>query len=191
MKPVIAALGLFLGTLSYSQGVGADWDIVPVIRALSQNSARLTPIVEQLTPPDWTSKGAPDAYIAQWEVAKRELASVSAATQVLERDPEKLTAALEIYFRLELIETQLKTLSEGVRKYQNPAVADLMLSVLSENSISRGRLQRHILDVAEQKEHEFSVIDKEAQRCRTQVIRQVPTRGPAAPAPAPAKKAKQ
>ena len=177
------------GRLLAQAGVGVSLDIVPVIQALSQNSARLVPIIDQLTLDEWVAKGAPEAYRAQWQTARQQLAALTVATKTLERDPEKLTVALETYFRLQLIETQLKSLTEGIRQYQNPAVADLLVSVLSENAQNRDRLQQHITEVADQKEKEFSVVDKEAQRCRSQVIRQVvPTRAPA-PAPAPAKKA--
>jgi hypothetical protein len=163
-------------SLSFGQGVGADWDIVAIVQALSQNAARLVPLVEQLTPNDWLAKGAPDAYVAQWQTARKELASLSTSTKALEKDPEKLTAALDTYFRFQLIDGQLKSLANGVRQYQNPAVADLLVSALSENSVNRDHLQQHITDLAEQKEKEFQVVDKEAQRCRAQVIRQVPTR---------------
>ena len=164
------------------QGVGADWDIVQIIQSLSQNSARLIPLVDQITPNEWLAKGAPEAYVSQWKTARTELAALSTVTKVLERQPEKLTAALETYFRLQLIDQQLKSLTDGIRQYQNPAVADLLLSVLSENSVSRDRLQQHITDLADQKEKEFSVVDKEAQRCRAQTIRQVvsPVKRPAA-----------
>ena len=175
------------GRLLAQAGVGVSLDIVPVIQALSQNSARLVPIIDQLTLDEWVAKGAPEAYRAQWQTARQQLAALTVATKTLERDPEKLTVALETYFRLQLIDTQLKSLTEGIRQYQNPAVADLLVSVLSENAQNRDRLQQHITEVADQKEKEFSVVDKEAQRCRSQVIRQVVPIG--APAPAPAKKA--
>ena len=61
---------------------------------------------------------------------------------------------------------------EGVRKYQNPALANLMQGVLGENSANRDRLRQYVQDLAAQKEQEFAVADKEAQRCRATLMRQ-------------------
>ena len=180
---ILFPLLLTLPVAGLAQGVGADWDIVTIVQDLSRNSARLEPIIEQLTPNDWLAKGAPEAYVSQWQTARKELGALSTAMKQLERDPEKLSAALDAFFRLQLIDTQIKSLNDGIRQYQNPAIADLLLSVLSENSLNRGRLQQHITDLAEQKEKEFEVVDREAQRCRTQAIRQAP-----APAKRPAVK---
>jgi hypothetical protein len=165
--------------LAQPPSVQAEWDIARTIQALSQQSARLTPLVEQLNPSDWVAKGASPTFVSQWQTAKLQLGFLTTATQILEKQPEKLTAALDTYFRLQVIETQLRSLADGVRTYQNPAVADLVLSVLGENSANRDRLQQYISDLASQKEQEFSVIDREAQRCRVTVNRQIPTQNPA------------
>jgi hypothetical protein len=54
--------------LSFAQttGLATPWDTAPMVAALSAQAARLKPILDQLTPKEWVSKGAPDAYIAQW-----------------------------------------------------------------------------------------------------------------------------
>ena len=89
------------------------------------------------------------------------------AAKALERDPDKLTLSLETYFRLQGMENYLNSLVDGVRKYQNPAVGDLLVGVLGENSSNRDKLRQYITDLASQKEQEFAVVDKEAQRCRS------------------------
>ena len=177
---------IFFPAFAFAQvpSVQAQWDIVQTVQALQTESSRLLPLVDQLTPADWVSKGASPTYVEQWQMAKRELNALTGTTQALVKQPEKLTVALETYFRLQLIETQLNSLGEGVRRYQNPAVADLLQSALSENSIHRGHLQQHITDLASQKEQEFSVIDKEAQRCRGMLIRQPVAPRTQNPAPA-------
>jgi hypothetical protein len=94
----------------------------------------------------------------------------------LEKDPERLTLALDTLFRWERLAVELTSLVDGVRHYQNPAVGDLVVSVLGENSSNRELLKQHITDLAAQKEEEFAVVDKEAQRCRGQVTRPIPAR---------------
>ncbi len=86
--------------------------------------------------------------------------------------------ALDVYFRAQSLETGIDSLIDGVRKYQNPAVGDLLASVLGENSSNRDKLRQYITDLAANNEQEFQVVDKEAQRCRGILNRQ----------PAPSKK---
>jgi hypothetical protein len=71
----------------------------------------------------------------------------------------------------------LTSLIDGVRKYQNPALADLLRSVLSENNASRQQLRQYLMDLASIKEQEFKVMDEEAQRCR-ESISKLPTAVP-------------
>jgi uncharacterized membrane protein len=59
-----------------------------------------------------------------------------------------------------------------VRKYQNPALASIMQSVIAENSTNRDRLRQYLQDLATQKEQEFEVADREAQRCRAAMLQQ-------------------
>ena len=107
------------------------------------------------------------------------------AAQSLRKQPEKLTLALETLFRLQSVESQVNSLVDGVRRYQNPAVGDLLVSVVSANSANRDQLRQYVTDLAQTKEQEFQIVDTEAQRCRGTLTRQPPARpAPAAPKPA-------
>jgi hypothetical protein len=88
------------------------------------------------------------------------------------KQPERLTLALETYFRMQAVDTMLGSLIEGIRKYQNPSLAELVQGVVDENSANRDKLRQYIQDLAAQKEQEFAVADKEAQRCRATLMRQ-------------------
>lgn len=165
---------LFLAALApaqTSQGVAADWDIAPTIDALSKTAARVKPILDQLTPQEWVSKGAPQTYVAQWKGAQDELKYLVDSAGALKKQPERLTLALDTYFRLQNLTSRLDTLTDGVRNYQNPAIGDLLVSVLAENSANRDKLRQYITDLAATKEQEFEVVDKEAQRCRATLNR--------------------
>jgi hypothetical protein len=174
----------FISVLAVGQtpkpSVSPEWDITQTIGALAAQAERLKPILEQLTPPEWVKQGAPEAYVSQWQSARQELAYVAGAAKAMEREPERLTLSLDTYFRLQGLETHLNSLVDGVRKYQNPAVGDLLVGVISENSANRDKLRQYITDLATQKEEEFVVVDKEAQRCRSALSR--PAVAPAKPA---------
>ena len=177
----LASLALAFMLRAPAQSVTAEWDISQTIDSLSAQAKRLKPILDQLTPQEWVAKGAPDTYVVQWKGAQDELGYLVGSAQALGKQPERLTVALDTYFRLQSLETRLNSLVDGVRNYQNPAVGDLLIGVLLENRTNRDKLRQYITDLAETKEKEFEVVDKEAQRCRGSISRQ-PAPKPAAPA---------
>lgn len=163
--------------------VPASWDVSKSVSELAEQVAQLKPVLAQLTPQDWVEKGAPEAYVTQWKGARQELDYLDQTTRALEQQPEKLTAALDVYFRLQGVEWRLESLSEGARKYQNPAIGDQLAAAVGEHATKRDQLRQYITDLAMQNEQEFAVVDREAQRCRDDQ-----NKLPARPAAAPAKK---
>jgi hypothetical protein len=155
----------------------AVWDDSPHAAELAAQAARLRPILDQLTPAEWIAKGAPETYRTQLNGIRQELDNLEASARLLDAQPQKLTAALDTYFRLQSLEWRIESLIDAVRKYQNPATGDLMISVLRANSGNRDGLREYILDLAQRQEQEFSVVYAEAQRCQTERI-QIPTMNP-------------
>ena len=107
-----------------------------------------------------------------WTSAKNELIYLLGATQTLAKDPEKLPAAIDTLFRMQALDSTLGSVIEGTRKYQNPAIADLVQAIANENDQNRDHLKQYVLDLATEKEHELQVMDAEAQRCRANVSSQ-------------------
>ncbi|MGD1090486.1 MAG: hypothetical protein ABSB35_00685 [Bryobacteraceae bacterium] len=163
--------------------VSAEWDIAQTLDSLSAQANRLKPILDQLTPQAWVAKGAPQAYVTQWQGAQNELGYLTSSVKALQKQPDRLTLALDAYFRLQSVEGRLNSLVDGVRNYQNPAVGDLLMGVLGENASNRDKLRQYITDLAADKEQEFQIVDKEAQRCRGQVNRTPVTPKKTTPAP--------
>jgi hypothetical protein len=157
-------------------GVASEWDIRKLLDSLDLQAQHLQPIIDQVKPDAWLAKGAPQAYVTQWTTAQAELKYLLSSSEALSKQPERLTLALETYFRMQALESTLGSVTEGIRKYQNPALADLMQSVVAENSSNADKLRQYIQDLAAQKEQEFQIADREAQRCRETLMKQ-----PAAP----------
>lgn len=153
-------------------GFVPEWEIRKTVAAVASQCQRLQPLLDQVNPKDWVAKGAPEAYVTQWNSTRTNLEHMRVSAGNLTREPERLTFALDTFFRLGAFESLLGSLAEGVRKYQNPAIADLLQGVMSENSANRERLRAYVLELAEAKEQEFRVVNQEAQRCRTAVSRQ-------------------
>jgi hypothetical protein len=157
-------------------GVTSEWDARKMMEALTAQAQHLKPIIDQVQPADWQSKGASETYVAQWNTAQAQLKYLIASSEAFSRQPERLPLGLDTFFRMLSVESTLGSLTEGVRKYQNPALASIMQSVIAENSTNRDRLRQYLQDLATQKEQEFQVADREAQRCRAAMLQQ-----PAAP----------
>jgi len=162
--------------------VPAPWDVSKSVNDLAAQVAKLKPVLAQLTPQAWVEQGAPSAYVEQWRSAQQELDYVAQSARALEKQPEKLTGALELYFRLQAVEWRLQSLAEGARKYQNPAAGDVLAEAVGVHATKRDQLREYITDLAAQNEQQLAVMDREAQRCREEQNTQHP------PAPAPAKR---
>ena len=145
-----------------------------VLKEIAAHSKRLAPVLDKVNPAAWTVKGAPDAYLAQWKSTRAQAEALTGDALELSADPEKLPAALKTFFRMQSIEFSVASLAEGVRRYQNPALAELLISVAGENGANRERFQRYIVDLAARREQEYQIMDYEAQRCRGMLMRQPP-----------------
>jgi len=61
--------------------VAASWDVSRSVGELAAQVAQLKPLVGRLTPQNWVQKGAPDAYVAQWQGAQQELGYLDQTTK--------------------------------------------------------------------------------------------------------------
>jgi len=156
-------------------GLETDWDIAAVLKEIGSHASRLAPTLDAINVRSWIEKGASDTYAAQLQSAKEQVNAVVRSAATLSNNPQQLSAALELFFRIEGIESILGSLEEGMRKYQKPADAQVLVALAAENGANRDRLQYYIVNLAVQREQEFQVMDREAQRCRG-ILTQLPGR---------------
>lgn len=148
----------------------AEWNTRESIQAMAKRLAEVKPILEQLKPQEWVNKGAPEAYVQQLASTHEELRGVEWALENLASKPERLGFALDAYFRVQSFRLKVSSVADGVRRYQNPAIAELMDAYLSDSSGSQIQLQQYLKELADLKEAELDVMAQEAQRCRVQQI---------------------
>jgi len=151
-------------------GSAADWDMRPRIQKLGQDVGGLKPVFDQIHPGTWTVEGGPASYQKQQKACADGLAYVQNAVARWSAQPDKLSLMLETLIRIESMDQQAISLSQGIRKYQNPAVADILDSMLNSLSGDLEWLRSQSLEMAQQREKELEVAQKEAQRCRTQIL---------------------
>ncbi|MBX9600118.1 MAG: hypothetical protein K2X35_03900 [Bryobacteraceae bacterium] len=154
------------------QSAPAEWDTRQSIDALVRSLERAKPLLEQAEPDKWVSRGASDVYVQQFQSLKHEIEAGRAAAADFSRKPDQISPALALYLRLESLENRMNSIVEGIRRYQNPALADLVQSQVSEVTTNRERLGPLLLDLAKVREQEFQIADQEAQRCRGSLSRQ-------------------
>ena len=173
MRTCLIALALgCLPLASQTRGLPPEWEVRKDVAQMAERVARLTPLLEKTNPQDWSEQGAPAGYADQARRIRAEVVYIGTLLKTLARQPEKLTAALEAFFRLQALDQLMGSYISGVGKYQNPAVADLLQAATSEVGADREKLRQYVVDLAAAKEAEFKVVDQEAQRCRALLSRQ-------------------
>ena len=173
--PILASL---LPAQKPNSGVSPEWDIRQDMTALAGQIRQLQPMVNQIRPETWISQGAPSAYVKQMVSLQNGMQYLLGSSEKLAKDPERLTAALDAYFRIQYVETMIDSLREGVRKYQSPDLAEILNGLMTASSNNKEKLRAHIVDLASLREQELSVMDQEAQRCRG-VLSRIPPEQPA------------
>ena len=134
---------------------------------ISQRSEHLGPMFEEVHPRDWAAKGAPEAYVSQWGSLTEQNLAIESDMAAIAQRPEAMQEIMKALFRVQRFDRDLDSLLGAVRRYQNPALADLIESVAAGDLSGVGKLQQYVLDLANEKERQLDVVDKEAQRCRS------------------------
>jgi hypothetical protein len=162
---------------SPQSGLVPDWDIRVILEEMSAHAARLQPLLAKIDTKAWIAKGASETYAAQLQSSKDQARAIAGDAKTLAQNPEKLSASLELFFRIAGLEDMLGSLENGIRRYQDPALADSLTALAAENGTNRNRFQTYIVNLATQREQECAVMDKEAQRCRAALATQPPPPG--------------
>ncbi len=155
-------------------GLEPAWDIAVVLGEMSANAGRLLPVLDQLDARAWVAKGASDTYVDQLQSSKLQTRAIADEATTLARNPEKLSGALQLFFRMQGLETMLNTIEDGARKYQGPQFAQSVAAVFGEGGANRERFRTYIVNLAAEREHQFDVMDREAQRCRATLMAPAP-----------------
>jgi len=120
------------------------------------------------------AQGASDTYVQQLESCRQQAKALAEEATALSRNPEKLSGGLQLFFRLQGLETMILSLQEGARKYQGPQISQELGALFAEGGANRERLRTYIVNLASEREHQFEVMDREAQRCRATLMAPAP-----------------
>jgi len=157
--------------------------------SVSKRAEHLKPMFDEVHPAEWIAKGAPEAYVAQWKSLEEQndavqtemtsLAQLAESNQSGTLQNSALEPTLSALFRLHRFDSDLADLLKAERRYQNPALADLIESVAAGDQSAVEKIQQFALDLSREKDKQFAIVDQEAQRCRSMLANQ-PVARPAA-----------
>ena len=145
-----------------------------MLKELSAGAARLLPVLDQLDAPAWVAKGASETYLAQLDSSRQQTRALAGDAIALARNPDKLSLALQMFFRMQGLESMLNSLEEGARQYQSAKIAQSLAALYGEGGVNRERFRSYIVNLAAEREHQFEVMDREAQRCRATLMAPAP-----------------
>jgi hypothetical protein len=166
-----AALGAQTPAPANPQPAGFEtaWEIAPVFTEISAHAGRLAAALEKIDGQAWVKKGASDTYVAQVDSSRQQARALTAEAKALAANPDKLSAALVVLFRIQGLDAMLTSIEEAMRRYQGPADAQALASLAAENGGNRDRVQNYVVNLASEREQDLKVMDEEAQRCRSAV----------------------
>ena len=64
----------------------------------------------------------------------------------------------------------LASVQEGARKYQGAGSVQPLETIYAQGGANRERMRNYIVNLAAERERQFDVMDKEAQRCRATLM---------------------
>src|SRR5258707_7326420 len=82
-------------------GITPAWDVRTTLTQIQGQVQRYKTLVDQLRVQQWVDGGAPDTYLKQQRVLQTEVGYLTLVTSRLADQPEKLSLALDAYFRLQ------------------------------------------------------------------------------------------
>ncbi|MCU1232739.1 MAG: hypothetical protein JWP63_706 [Candidatus Solibacter sp.] len=147
-----------------------------ILQEIGANAASLLPLLDKVDAKNWVAKGASETYAEQLDMSRQQAKALADGANALAKNPEKLSASLELFFRMEGLTTLLASVEEGTRKYQGPEAAQALAGAYAEGGANRERLRGYIVSLAAQREQQFEVMDREAQRCRGTLMAPTPAK---------------
>jgi len=155
------------------------WDVKSMLQQLIEQTDRYRTNIDKLPVVDWVNqKQASQTYLKQQEIVLAEVGHLKTVAGRLANAPEKLSLALDIYFRLQALESVTAALADGVSRYESQEKAAAINQLVSDNSATRLKLRQYVMDLSVNKEQEFAIAEREAQRCQAEL-----NRNPLAPVP--------
>jgi hypothetical protein len=154
------------------EGLMPQWEVVELTKQLVEHTDNIRTILDQVRPKEWIQDGAPEAYVSQYETLQTELNNVILSAEALGRKPETLSLTVHTFLWLDRVNSMLDSMADGVRRYQNPSVAELLIAARNGNQGAELGLKDYMRQLADQWQIRMEIANDEAQRCRETLVKQ-------------------
>ncbi len=168
---IAALLACACPLAAQDDGMLPRWEVTEIADHIVEHAQSVRQILEQVRPKEWIQDGAPQAYIGQHDTLSDDVIYLERSAQALAQRPDKLSTVVDTFLWLDRSQSMLRSLSAGVRKYQNAAIADLLDSAGGVNAGAVEKLKEYMRDLAVSAEAEMAIAHDEAQRCRVELMR--------------------
>src|SRR6266542_3219184 len=112
---LLCAVAAYSQTQSSTTPAGLEpaWDVAVILQEISTNAAGLVPVLDKIDAKSWVAKGASETYFEQWEMSRQQAKALADGANALAKNPEKLSASLELFFLMEGLSALLASVEEG------------------------------------------------------------------------------
>lgn len=165
----VLLLGLIPAAVCQEGGILPRWEVVELAEGLEEQAAKVKTLLGNVDPSKW--EGAAPAYVQQLESIDRDLDNLTLSSQALARKPETLSVVVDTFLWLDRVQSMMGSMTDGVRRYQSSALADLMESSRGKHVKALEDLKEYMRQLAVASEDRLAIAHQEAQRCRAQLMK--------------------
>jgi hypothetical protein len=173
MRPLALLLlaAVSVGLLPAQEDVGTmpTWEVAAIAENLEAQTEQAEQILTGVKPEEWPQAGAA-AYAAQRETLLVELAHLRNSARAMASAPERLPLVVDTFLWIDRTNSMMASMTDGVRRYQNAAVADLLESARGQYSGAGEKLKEYMRQLAVSVDAQMQIAHEEAQRCRTELV---------------------
>lgn len=179
MRRLITVFWLVSAALAaQTAGVMPDWEVRDLATALEKHTKVIDGLLNQLKPEEWLAQGATPLYVEQLKQARQFNSYLGSQAEALASNPAKLSLVIDVFLRIEHIQSLLDSLTAAVRAHQNPGLGDLLATAIAQNAATREKLKEYTRELAVEREKEWQIANEEAQRCRASLVKRPSARTP-------------
>ncbi len=144
------------------------WEVVELAENLSKRVGEVEQVLAGVDPSKWEGAGA--AYDGQLDQLSQDLKYLRGSSEEMARRPEKLSTVIDTFLWLDRLSSMMGSMTQGVRRYQSPALADLLESARGNYAGDGERLKLYMRQLAVSSEEAMEIANQEAQRCRSELM---------------------
>ncbi len=169
-------LAVAFSAVSFAQGLDdagmmPSWEVTDIADDLQGQISQVEQVLGGVDPQQWSPAGAA-AYTGQRNTLLQELGHLRNSALQMAQRPESLPVVVDTFLWIDRTNSMLVSMTDGVRRYQSSAAADLLESSRGHYSGAAEKLKEYMRQLAISVNSQMEIAHEEAQRCRTELLTQ-------------------